>query len=131
MIEHDPIGNDRRARRRSGRLGTSAACANCGEDRLPLLECHHAGGAENDADLLVVLCRNCHALHTEAQLVAGVKLGGDARAMPERLEAMLRSLAAFFALLADVLCRWADQLAAFVAQLDETQPGWRALPPAE
>ena len=95
-------------------------------DPRALLERHHPGGESNDPDLTVVVCRNCHALNTEGQLVLDVELEHDpSRSMPEQLIAVLRGLAVFFDLLARQLLYWAEQLAAHVRMLDRDHPTWR------
>ena len=69
------------------------------------------GGEANDANLVVVVCRNCHALLTEAARDSGVDLRRrPERGSPERLESVLRGLADFFLLLAPSLGSWADEV---------------------
>lgn len=80
----------------------------------------------NDANLTVIVCLNCHASLSEAQRESGVELrnlGG--RSSLEQLEAVLRGLADFFALLVQALRRWADKLAKTISRLDRDHPGWR------
>ena len=92
------------------------------------MERDHPGGRDNDAKLTVVLCLNHHRLSTNGQLAVGVELGENpARSMPERLESVLRGLAAFFAMLGESLMDWAGRLGAFVAALDANCPAWRGL----
>lgn len=132
----DPIANDVRKGVRERRLGPDAACALCGEKtpeellraRRSLLERHHVGGEANDPRLTVLLCRNCHALLTEGMRDEAIALDRDtSRTVLERLEAVLRGLALFFALLASSLEEWADKLAALVKALDREHPAWREL----
>ena len=139
--EEDPIGNDRRKSRQSRRLPPDAACALCGEtdptallnrpaSALPptLLEAHHALGEANASDVIVVLCRNCHAKATEAQRDVEALPPGRAPSCFERLAFALRSLGSFFGLLAQWCHLMAAQLAQAVAALDKDQPDWRTLP---
>jgi hypothetical protein len=130
----DPVGDDARRARRERRLGPEAVCVVCGEEspelltrvRRSVLERHHVAGEANDPDLTVVVCRNHHALLTEAQRVSGIKLCRAAdRVSLERLEAVLRGLADFFVMLAYALREWADELGRTIRRLDEGWPGWR------
>lgn len=134
MSHRDPIGDDVRKLRRARRLGTGAVCALCGQQnpvalrraRRSLLEAHHLGGSANDAQLTVTVCRNCHAVLTEASRVSGVELGHcDDRHLLERLEAVLRGQADFDDLRAERERAWADELAAEATRLDRDFPGWR------
>jgi hypothetical protein len=134
LSRRDPIGDDVRKLRRARRLGAGAVCVLCGEEnpvelrraRGSLLEAHHVGGLANDSQLTVIVCRNCHALLTEAARVSDVELGHrDDRQPLERLEAVLRGQADFDELLAQRQRAWADELAAEAARLDRDFPGWR------
>ncbi len=140
MIEEDPIRSEARERRQRGRLGEHPVCVLCGEREIPalravrasLLEGHHIAGKTNDPDATVILCRNDHARITAAQFKAGVRLDAeDERSMPEKLMEVLRGLALLFEALARACESWAWKLAALIEQLDENQPGWRALPAAQ
>jgi hypothetical protein len=137
MSTPDPIGNDVRKLARERRLGEGAVCVLCGKDDSDalmrvgrtLLEAHHLGGEANDRSLTVVVCRNCHARLSEGQRDSGVDLRRrPERSSLERLEAVLRGLADFCALLAKGLCYWADELARTVGRLDRDFPGWRQEP---
>jgi hypothetical protein len=130
-MKPDPIGNDVRKVRRARRLGSDAVCVLCGEsnpialrrvDR-SLLELHHVGGEANDGSLVAIVCRNCHALLSEAQHDSGVELQRRRdRASTERLEAVLRGLADFFALLVARLREWADELHRTVSRREDGFP---------
>ena len=91
---------------------------------------HHVLNRQNDADLTVPLCRNCHALVTE-----GIRQCNASTAAPrtilDRIVAVLRALAAFFRQLADALLALADRLLRFMGLLDRTDPTWRANPDAQ
>jgi hypothetical protein len=102
----------------------------CGETNPPallrvrrsLLDPHHLGGQVNDPELTVVVCRNHHALLTEAARVSGIELDHRAeRGSLERLQAVLRGLADFFELLAQALRRWASELCTAIRSLE---PPW-------
>lgn len=127
----------RREARRTRRLGPDAACATCGVKtpealvRLErtILEKHHAAGRANDVTLTVVLCRNCHAIATEAQRTHGAPLGQPDTIL-DRAIGMLRSLSAFFDVLADALAWLADMLANLLRALCVHHEGWHAMPEA-
>lgn len=134
MSRRDPIGDDVRRLRRARRLGAGAVCVLCGEENpvellrvgRSLLDAHHLGGTANDARLTVVVCRNCHAVLTEAGRVGGIELGhDDDRHLLERLEAVLRGQADFDELRARRQRAWADELAAEATRLDRDHPDWR------
>ena len=137
-MERDPITSDSRRERRRRRGTAELVCAVCGErdraafPRRPhIVEEHHAAGRANDAELVVSLCLTHHALATELQRDLGVELSYlPERSVLERVEAALRSLAAFFQLLAERLVAWADSLRALVVSLDGAHPDWRQLPEA-
>ncbi len=133
-MTQNPVQNAVRQKRREERLGPDAACALCGVptpeallcvDR-SLLEEHHVVGRANDRDLTIPVCRNCHAVLTEGQLAEGVPLTRQ-RSLLERLRAILLALAAFLTHLADRLRKWAEHVAALIADLDRRYPSWRKL----
>jgi len=137
--ETSPIANDARKGARRRRLAESV-CAMCGASdpavlvapRRTTLEFHHVAGSANQATVGAVLCRNCHAVATEAQRDAGADLShADGRHAIERLAAALRSLGSFFALLAEACATWADSLAALVIAFDVQLPGWRTIDPED
>lgn len=133
MPEHDVAQNMAREERRARRLGADAACEFCGcttpealtlVDRT-LLEVHHVAGRAHDG-LTVPVCRNCHAVLTEGQRVAGVDFAPQATTL-ERLAQVLRSLGAMLCLVGESLQAWADALVTFVAGLDADFPVWRGM----
>jgi len=136
--EPDPIANDLRKERRSRRLPPDAACALCGETdiavlathKVPrrLLELHHACGQWNDDEVVVVLCRNCHAKVTAEQLDVGALETGPRASRVEAIKLALVSLGTFFNLLAAACFRWSAQLAQMIGVLDDELPAWRTLP---
>jgi hypothetical protein len=132
----DSIARDVRKLQRERRLGDDAACTVCGEttpEQLSrvgraLLDEHHLAGRVNDPAATVLLCRNCHALVTARMLDAAIPLGHrDQRCLLERLEAVLRAIAVFATVLAEMLARWADQVAGLISALDRAHPRWRDL----
>lgn len=123
-MEADPRRNDLRKEERRRKFGPDARCVVCGEADNVVF--HHLAGHNNDEALEGPFCRNHHAKAHEALRDAGVPLRVDAkRTLPERIQAILRALATFFELLANSLHQWANQLAEFVARLDEEVPTWR------
>jgi len=137
-MEPNPIQNDARKARRRRQIGADAACVRCGLTNLEcliptkrsLLEAHHVAGNAHDEALTVPLCRNCHAVLTDAQRDAGVDMLPQSTVL-HRIAAALASLAVFFADLA-VTCRiWASQLGLLAAGLDTAFPEWRALTVAQ
>lgn len=126
----DPRRNDLRKERRRRLYGENAACLCCGE--VDPSAFHHLAGKENDPALEGPFCLNCHAKGHEALRDAGVDISHDPhRSFPERLEAVIRSLAVLFELLADRLFEWANRLRLFIDALDAHLPAWRELPEAQ
>ena len=127
-MELDPAQNDVRRAKRERRLGEGAACLMCGETDPTVLNSHHVGGRSNDLDLESLLCLNDHARAHEAMREVGARLDQDrSRTKLEHLEAVLRGIATFFALLAQSLLAWAQFLADLVRALDTRFPDWRTL----
>lgn len=124
-MEADPRLNDLRREVRRRKFGPDAACMLCGE-RDPV-SFHHVAGRNNDEALEGPLCHNCHAKAHEGLRDADVTLDrGGNLSVPERIEAVIRSLATFLMLLGQCLWAWAERLRAFVRHLDEAVPAWRA-----
>lgn len=125
--ERDPLGNDARKAQRARRLPPDAMCA-CGENRPETLDLHHPAGHAHAPGLMVVRCRNCHAVDNEAQRDVGADLTHRTdRTLLEVVEAGLRSLAAFFEALAAHFCEWAGWLRTVIDALDGWNPEWRQL----
>lgn len=123
-MEADPRLNDLRKEVRRRKFGPNAACILCGET--DPVDFHHVAGRNNDEALEGPLCLNCHAKAHEALRDGDVQLKRWSHpTLPERIEAMLRALATFFALLGQILWTKAERVAAFVRHLDESVPGWR------
>jgi hypothetical protein len=137
LSEPDPIAADRRRTRRRALIPQEAACVLCGlsdPDGLRLQD-DHPLGVRADDDVRIWLCLNCHALQTADRHdhQAGSPAGRptEPTSVLERLARALRSLAVFAHALAHALFRFADQLLALVAGLDDSFPSWRALACAE
>lgn len=137
-MDPNPIRKDARNARRGRALGPSAACLFC-DYRNPhglvrtnrsLLEAHHVCGKANDADLTVVLCRNCHAEVTEGQRTAGVSFGTPPTLLHQFLAA-LASLAVFLLDLGKRVLVWVGALERFLERLDRELPMWRTWPEAQ
>lgn len=113
MIDNDPIGTAGRETARIARLGAGPlVCFLCGEaDPVTLIpktsdwlkrkgvhdtlfEKHHVAGEAHDAELTVLICRNCHAKATEGLLQAGVSMKPEPDPI-ERVAAMLDARAVF------------------------------------
>ncbi len=126
-MDRDPIGTDARHTQRLERLGPGPySCLFCGVDdpillirkplswlkaRVPkrLLEEHHLVGRNNDPNLTVLLCHNCHFSAHEGYLQAGISM----RPEPDpilRVATMLEGLAVFLKILATALLGWAELL---------------------
>jgi hypothetical protein len=138
MAQPDPIKNDRRRARKQLKLPADAVCVLCGETtpavllrvERTVLDGHHPLGEGIAPELTVPLCRNCHAVQTQAQLDVGVALRRQRRALPEVVASVLCALGVFLKALGDRLLRWGKQLNDLVSAFDRDLPGWRELPEA-
>jgi hypothetical protein len=123
-MESDPRMNDLRKELRRRKFGPNAACMLCGES--DPVTFHHVAGRHNERTLEGPFCLNCHQKAHEALRDGGASMDRGAHpTVPERIEAILRALGTFFALLGRVLWEWAERLAVFVRKLDEAVPEWR------
>jgi hypothetical protein len=135
MPEPDPIKNDRRRARKAAKLPPGASCLLCPEaapERLlpverTLLEAHHVLGEGIAPDLVVVLCKNCHAEQTQRQLDAGVEFSRERRTVLETAASVLIALGVFLLSLGRWLLDLGHQVQALVVGLDRDHSGWRAL----
>lgn len=129
-----PIAVTARQTNRERRFGPDAACVRCGiaalETLVPvkrsILDAHHVCARENDASLTAPVCRNCHAVLTEAQQAAGVTFTTP----PTLLHQIAEALTSLFTMLHELCERgmdWAHQLMILAADLDATFPDWRDL----
>jgi len=139
MPEPKPIANDRRRARKRHELPPDAACVFCGERnpekliavRRSVLDGHHAAGEVNDPDLIVVLCKNHHAVVTALGWDAALELTHRPLSVLARAAGALQSLAVFLQSLAEALLRFASEFRALEAALDRRYPSWRKLPGAD
>ncbi len=124
-VDRNPNKTAVREAGRRRRLGhRPAICKECGEDRLETLELHHPHGKNSSPDLMVVYCKNCHAVATEHQLRGDVPLQ-SAKSLLEREETQLRASAVFRRDEADAEDRRTKDLAEFRKHLDRLLPDWR------
>jgi hypothetical protein len=132
LPEPDPIAAQNRRTRRRALIPQEAACVLCGfSDPSGLrLEDDHPLGWRVADDVRVWLCLNHHAQQTAERHdhQAGSPAGRPAGPISflEHLARALRSLAVFVHALAHALFRFAEQLLAMTAGLDDFAPGWRA-----
>jgi len=137
MHNENPIQRTGRRKARERRLGMDAVCVLCLHPQLEaltlvrrtLLEAHHVLGEVNAPDILVPLCRNCHAKVTEQLLDAGASMK-ESPTLLDRIVSMIRALAAFFHELAKMLFDGAERVVRFRSALDCNYPGWRTMPEA-
>jgi transcription elongation factor Elf1 len=132
-MSSNPAAADRRQHKRQRKLGPNAACVLCGErhpDAL-ILERHHIALVENEPNVAVVLCKNCHAVVQESLRRTGVvEWEPVADTFVERQVAMLRGEADFLDQLAKSRRVVAHRLEALTSHLDKDCPGWRKWPEA-
>jgi len=140
----DHVRREVRKARRERWLADGDVCVSCGVDhpealsrvdlnKLDLLRegsivgDEHLVGRHNDFDLTARLCRNCQAVYTERQRDFGLNLSKDPDRDPlDKLEALLRGLAATFLHLVESLCDpWVELILRFRRFLDDTYPDWR------
>jgi hypothetical protein len=134
----NPIRSDARKAQRGRTLGPNAACILCGyrnpdallRVRRSLLENHHVCAKANDAELTVVLCRNCHGEVTEGQRITGVSFEAPPSLLHQFMAA-LASLAVFLLDLGNRMLIWAGALEGLLARLDRELPNWRIWPEAQ
>lgn len=139
LPESDPIGNDRRRRRKRHALPPDAACTFCGErnpDALvsvgrSLLEANHPLGEAYEPDLVGPLCKNDHAIFHALGRDAALDLTHGPVSVLARAAGALHSLAVFLQALAETLLRFAQELASLEAALDRRYPSWRKLAEAD
>jgi hypothetical protein len=89
-----------------------------------LVQSHHVLGKNNDPNVTVPVCLNCHAILTEMNRRYGVSMETPANLL-EHLVAVLRALGVFLPVLGESLFRLADQVDRFMKSLDDKYPEWR------
>ncbi len=132
MLEHDPIQTDIRKLRWKRRFGPKPVCVLCRirsaevlmKVHWSLVHSHHVLGKNNDPNVTVPVCLNCHAILTEMNRRYGVSMETPANLL-EHLIAVLRALGVFLPVLGESLFKLADQLSRFMKALDEKYPEWR------
>lgn len=137
MCEH--IAGEIARRKRVEILLEGKACVRCGETNAEMLgsytktDLHHVVGRANEPDLVVCLCKSCHAYaHAQLKEIGIVDLSPK----PERnlLEVVALILSALGKTLQDWgerFAEYAERLAALIEQLDERDPSWRQIPEAQ
>ncbi len=105
---------ERQAKRRLG--SDSPACSHCGSKDWRTLELHHIAGQAFDA-MTVILCKNCHAILSDAQS-DHPPITGDTPTTLDRIGRLLINLADFFGQLATKL----KEFGLFLIQLESSLP---------
>jgi hypothetical protein len=91
------------------RLGSNnPVCVICGESDWRVLEFHHVAGRAYD-EFGSIICRNCHRKLSDDQKDHPQKIG-DPPTAPEQIGHFLKGLADLFALLAEKLRAFGDEL---------------------
>lgn len=133
----DPIATAARRAKRINRLHGATACLACGitdahvltptpgGDVPQLLEEHHLLGRKNDADFVVALCQNCHALHHEGLRQVGVDVGRRHDNPLDAVIAFMQSIGTLLRLLVDRWHDMIDRLSQLRDSLDREHAGWR------
>jgi RNase P subunit RPR2 len=130
-VEINPIQNDVRSAQRLRRLPPDAICMFCDECDPVALEVHHVVRRDNDEDLTVVVCKNCHAKQHEELLKVGVTIEQPSdRTRLEINATVLKALSVLFQFLARKFAEMAQDLYAEIKRLDTVAPQWRPLPMA-
>jgi hypothetical protein len=96
-----------------------------------LIQSHHIGGEDNDADLTEDRCLNCHKRVTELQSQCGVDLCRHPKNLLERHRNMLKGQAASRIDEAKSLLDRESKIEKLERALDKKFPDWRKLPEAE
>jgi hypothetical protein len=105
---------ERQAKRRLG--SDDPACCHCGNSDWRALELHHIAGRAFDS-MTVILCKNCHAILTDAQ-GGHPTIAEDTPTMLDRIGRLLLNLADFF----DQLGIRLREFGGFLVQLASSLP---------
>jgi hypothetical protein len=132
---YDPLGPGRRRHYRRQKLGPNLRCIGCGtsdptlliQAKRTLFEQHHPLGEAHVPELVVTVCRNCHALFSAGQVDDDVPLEPQPTVL-ERIVAIFEALVSFLRVLADILAVWIERGRKVVGGLDTDYAGWRAKP---
>lgn len=115
-------------------FGPQAVCVICGwsnpvalrESNRTLLEEHHIVGVNNNDDVRVTVCRNCHEVLSEACRDLGADMSTQ-RSLLESIAEMCRIRSVFERASADMQAGMALKLDKFVNILDTQCPNWRSI----
>ena len=137
MCEH--IANELARRKRVEILFEGKSCVRCGETNADMLgryskiDLHHEIGKVYDPDLVVYLCKNCHAwAHARFKALGVVDLSPKPkRNLLEVITLLLRGIGHTLQDWGERLSEYADKLADLIESLDESDPSWRELPEAQ
>jgi hypothetical protein len=135
----EPTASDVARRRRVKVLYEGKSCARCGETDADMLGCyskidlHHVIGKAHDPDLVVYLCRSCHAYaHARLKELGIVDLSPKpARNLLEVVTILLRAIGHTLREWGESFADYADRLADLMESLDATAPAWRELAEAK
>jgi hypothetical protein len=134
-MPYDSLGAASRRYRRRQTFEPDARCVGCGEANPTILirvkrtifERHHPLGKQHAPKLTVVVCRNCHAKLSAAQVDDDVPLEAQPTVL-ERLVAIFQALVSFLKALAELLLEWALRGVRLIAGLDADHSDWRTKP---
>ena len=135
----ETIANEAARKQRLEALYADKACARCGETNIEMLGCysridlHHVAARSYDPDLVVYLCRNCHAV-AQAQLkeIGVVDLAPKTkRNLLDVLAVVLRAVGCTLKDWGERFMAYGEQLIEFIRELDEKDASWRELPAAQ
>lgn len=125
--------------RRLRALGDDPSCVSCGESdpvalkqrRQTIIQGHHIGGEDNDAEMIENRCLNCHKKVTELQNQCGVDLSRHPKNLLERHRNVLKGQAASRIDEGKRNLEWELKLEKLMLALDQHFPDWRKLPEAQ
>ena len=122
-MDRDPTSTAARKTRRRKKLAGHLVCVRCGEDRPEALEVHHPAGRAHDPARESDLCKNCHAVVTEAQRDGSVQLAPQCNPLDREI-ARHRALAVDLRDAADAEDRAAARREEFRRFLNDEYPDW-------
>jgi hypothetical protein len=135
MTTFDNFANEAARKQRLKALYEGKACARCGETNAEMLgaysriDLHHLAGRAHDPNLVVYLCRNCHAV-----AAAQLKEVGVVDLSPKPKRNLLEVIAILLRAMGRTLKDWGEQMLEFGERLfdyieaqDARDPSWRDL----